>query len=140
MKQETYRNRYGNIFKFTPDSEGNVLWEGDFEYARGGYPNDYTLAYKSYIDDGGTLSISEFTIEVHRSLYDESSNYLGPSDIAQAYGSLVKSNKDIICMVDPSGGPYLAEGMASTMAHSEITGKTISHFVPYNGGYKIVLK
>jgi hypothetical protein len=32
----TYRNRYGDIHTFTKQKDGNVLWEGDFEYIRSG--------------------------------------------------------------------------------------------------------
>ncbi len=34
-----YRNRYGETFTFTKQEDGNVLWEGPFEYVRmGGDP------------------------------------------------------------------------------------------------------
>lgn len=31
-----YRNRYGDEHTFTKQEDGNVLWEGDFEYMRAG--------------------------------------------------------------------------------------------------------
>ena len=31
-----YRNRYGDEHTFTKKKDGNVLWEGDFEYMRAG--------------------------------------------------------------------------------------------------------
>tara|TARA_R110002033_G_scaffold116228_1_gene160568 strand:- start:112 stop:438 length:327 start_codon:yes stop_codon:yes gene_type:complete len=31
-----YRNRYGDVYKFTKQKDGNVLWEGDFKYMRSG--------------------------------------------------------------------------------------------------------
>ncbi len=31
-----YRNRYGDEHTFTKQEDGNVLWEGDFEYIRAG--------------------------------------------------------------------------------------------------------
>lgn len=31
-----YRNRYGDNYTFTKQKDGNVLWEGDFEYIRSG--------------------------------------------------------------------------------------------------------
>ena len=37
MSKETYTNRYGDEFTFTPDEDGNLLWEGNFEYHRYGY-------------------------------------------------------------------------------------------------------
>jgi hypothetical protein len=32
--KETHTNRYGNKFTFTEDPDGNILWEGNFEYIR----------------------------------------------------------------------------------------------------------
>lgn len=32
-----YKNRYGDVFTFTPDEDGNLLWEGDFQYCRFGF-------------------------------------------------------------------------------------------------------
>ena len=31
-----YRNRYGDIYTFTKQEDGNVLWEGDFGFIRSG--------------------------------------------------------------------------------------------------------
>ena len=31
-----YRNRYGDVYTFTKQEDGNVLWEGDFNYCRTG--------------------------------------------------------------------------------------------------------
>ena len=141
MKAETYKNRYGETFTFTPTPDGNVIWEGKFEWCRIGFPNDYTNAYRAYTTNGGLLGLKEFIEEVHRSIYGTNGEYIGPSDISRVYDPLVETRKDIINMVDPSGGPYLSEGMSSTMAHSEIEGKKISHFIPLqSGGYEIVLK
>lgn len=139
MKKEMHKNRYGEVFTFTPTNDGNILWEGKFEWCRFGYPNDYSNAYNTYIADGGMLELKEFIEEVHRSIYGTNGEYIGPSDMAQIYGSLVESKKNIINMVDPSGGPYLAGGMPSTMAHSEIEGKFISHFERIENGFKIIL-
>jgi hypothetical protein len=35
---------------------------------------------------------------------------------------------DVIDMVDPSGGPYIAQGGLSSIVHPDIIGKTVSHF------------
>ena len=45
-------------------------------------------------------------------------------------------DNDVIKMVDPSGGPYLASGMPATMAHSKAKG-IISSFTRNNGSYTI---
>ena len=34
MIKEKITNRYGDEFTFTQDKDGNVLWEGNFEYFR----------------------------------------------------------------------------------------------------------
>ena len=40
MKSQLYKNRYGDEFTFTPTEDGNILWEGNFEYNRLGFSND----------------------------------------------------------------------------------------------------
>ena len=82
ITKETYTNRYGDSFVFTLLKDGNIQWEGNFEYCRYGWPND---------------------------------------------------SVDIINMVDPSGGPYLTEGM-------KIMGKTIKEFKSNKEGYLIITK
>ena len=136
MKTEKYFNRYGDEYTFTPIDENTILWEGSFEYHRYGHPNVYDDAYREYVRDGGTMSMPEFVKEIH---YYDPETYES-SEIGKTYQSLVYSNRNIISMVDPSGGPYLSSGMASTYAHSEVKDKTISHFVETKGGYKIILK
>lgn len=77
-KPYTYTNRYRDVFTFTPTEDGNILWEGEFEYYR-----------CSPLDD------SKMDME-------------GP-----------------LYMVDPSGGPFICQGMKSTMVHPEIKGKVV---------------
>ena len=31
-----YKNRYGDVYTFTPQDNGNILWEGNFEFCRVG--------------------------------------------------------------------------------------------------------
>lgn len=92
MKAYKYRNRYGDVHSFTPTEDGNILWEGNFEYSRYGWKDDF----------------------------------------------------DRITMVDPSGGPYIAEGEKSSIVHPDIKGKEVSHFEEIREGqetiaYKIIL-
>ena len=131
--KQTMTNRYGDSFVFTLLEDGNIQWDGKFEYSRFGFPNDYTESYKAYTNLGGLMGFKEFKEEVHSSIYDENDKYVGPCDIARVYGKLVKSKKDVINMVDPSGGPYLSEGM-------EIMGKTIKEFKSNKDGYLIITK
>ena len=129
--KQTMTNRYGYEFVFTLLEDGNIQWDGKFEYVRVGFPNDYTESYKAYTNLGGLMGFKEFKEEVHRSIYDENDKYVGPCDIARVYGKLVKSKKDVINMVDPSGGPYLTEG-------TELMGKTIKEFKSNEKGYLII--
>lgn len=105
-----YKNRYGDIFTFTLQDDGNVLWEGNFEYCRIGMPNDYTRAYKEYIDDNCNsdhcMSLKQFKEEVHR--YDDETHQY----VYDKYNRMVESIKDKIDMIDPSGGPYISVGMS----------------------------
>jgi hypothetical protein len=132
ITKETYTNRYGDEFVFTLLEDGNIQWEGKFEYIRVGYPNDYTQAMFEYIrDTKEEISLKEFKELVHESIYDEEGKYVGPSEISKKYIHLVTSKTGIINMVDPSGGPYLTEGM-------KIMGKTIKEFKSNEKGYLII--
>ena len=133
VTKETHTNRYGDEFVFTLLEDGNIQWSGKFEYSRIGFPNDYLPAYKTYLTNDGSMGLKEFKGEVHSSVYDENGEYVGPCDIARVYGKLVKSKRDVINMVDPSGGPYLTEGM-------ELIGKTIKEFKSNKEGYLIITK
>ena len=39
-KQAKYENRYGDVFTFTKQGDGNVLWEGNFEHHRSSWSNN----------------------------------------------------------------------------------------------------
>ncbi len=131
VTQTTYSNRYGDKYTFTLLEDGNIQWSGSFEYSRVGFPNDYTKAYAAYLNFGGEMNLKEFKEEVHRSIYDENDKYVGLCDVARVYGPLVKSNMDVIDMVDPSGGPYLSAG-------ENWMGKTIKEFKSNSEGYLII--
>ena len=98
IRKETMTNRYGDEFVFTLLEDGNIQWDGKFEYVRVGFPNDYTESYKAYTNLGGLMGFKEFKEEVHRSIYDENDKYVGPCDINRVYGPMVKSKKDVITL------------------------------------------
>jgi hypothetical protein len=127
LTKETITNRYGDSFVFTLLEDGNIQWEGNFEYCRFGWPNDYTQAFFEYVrDTGGGINLEQFKELVHE--YDnEKETYV----IDRKYRELITSRTGVINMVDPSGGPYLKEGM-------EIMGKTIKEFKPNKEGYLII--
>jgi hypothetical protein len=105
----TYKNRYGDIFTFTLQDDGNVLWDGNFKYCRFGMPNDYTKAYNQYVNDNkhvqSLMSFNQFKDVVHE--YDDETHQY----IYDKYVRMVESIKDKISMIDPSGGPYISVGM-----------------------------
>jgi hypothetical protein len=137
-----YKNRYGDVFTFTKQEDGSVLWEGSFKHCRFGSSNDYKLAYETYCHDTGKVGDSPMHIEdfkeaIHEAVYDENDRYVGPSDIGNKYQSMVKSNP-WISMVDPSGGPYLNEHMdLGNFFSDEFDGLCIRSFESIETGYKI---
>jgi len=130
----TYKNRYGDVFKFTKDDNHDILWEGNFEYCRFGMPNDYTEAYNAYINDVDTpMVFEEFKEAVHK--YDD---VKGEYIIGNKYSSMVKSLKDEIDMVDPSGGPYISRGMA--LDNFGFKNYVVKNFKRIDTGYKIIVE
>jgi hypothetical protein len=137
MKVYKMTNRYGDEFTFTPQEDGTILWEGDFEHCRFGWPNDYTKAFFEYTrDTGGGISLEQF-IELVHAYDDEKKSYVLED---RKYGELVTSNTAVINMVDPSGGPYLCSGMAVESISEELEDMEIERFEPIPEGYKIYLK
>lgn len=137
MKTHKIRNRYGDEFTFTPQEDGTILWEGNFEHCRFGHPNDYTKAFFEYTrDTGGGISLEQFRELVHA--YDDEKESYVLED--RKYAELVTSNTAIINMVDPSGGPYLTSGMAVESISEELTDMEIERFESVEEGWKIYLK
>jgi hypothetical protein len=133
---EKYINRYREVYTFTSDDDGNLLWEGDFKWCRYGMPNDYSKAYRQYVDDGtpfGFMEMEEFKEKVHKHFHEE-------GHPMRKYVMLIESVKDEIDMVDPSGGPYITTDMNADLFHSELQGKKIDKIVPIKSGYKLILK
>lgn len=136
-----YKNRHGEVYTFTKQEDGSVLWEGYFKHCRIGSSNDYSLAYQNYCKDSSSMGINPMHIEdfknaVHEMVY-ENDQYVGPGVIAKQYQNLIKSNP-WISMVDPSGGPYLSEHTnLGEFFSDEFDGLCIRSFEPIETGYKI---
>ena len=128
-----YKNRYGDVYMFTPQDNGNILWEGNFQYCRIGYPNDYNKAYNAFVVDGGRLSFNEFKQSVHE-WDDETNTHYYPK-----YVVMVELVKDKIDMIDPSGGPYLQSGTNMGRYGEEFEGMIVKGFERINTGYEIIL-
>lgn len=135
MKQVIITNRYQEQYIFTLQEDGNILWEGPFEYFRIGYPNDYTEAYKRWHNDfpkTEMLSLEDFKSIVHT--YNEETGkhpYL-------KYLKLVKSDTNKIDMVDPSGGPYINVGMDMGLLNKELKGMVIKSIEKVKEGYLLL--
>jgi len=131
-----YTNRYNDTFTFTLQEDGNILWEGEFKHCRFAWPNVYKDAYEKYCADTDTnerMTMGEFKKAVHE--YDEEKSEYTP--LAKQYGPLVYSDTKSICMVDPSGGPYISADMDMKYISEEFKGRVVSSFVPVETGYLI---
>jgi hypothetical protein len=134
MKKIEYINRYNDVFTFSKTEDGNILWEGKFEWVRGGYPNVYDKAYQAYLQDEPNhdhlLDFEDFKQVIET--YD--------SEIYKKYSSLVYSNKDIINMIDPSGGPFINAWMDMGKFDSSFEGMIVDEFKSIPEGYLIKIK
>jgi hypothetical protein len=129
-----YVNRYGDVFEFSELSNGNILWTGKFEYCRYGFPNDYSLAWEVFQEDYGGMSYEDFKKNVHA--YDEEKKEHVFKDLLP----MITSIKDIISMVDPSGGPYITEGMDMGYFDKAFEGMIVQEFISRSEGYEIVIR
>lgn len=139
-----YTNRYGDVYTFTKQEDGDVLWEGEFEHCRFGFPNVYKRAYQQYCKDTAAqgmlpMHIEDFKRDVHEMIYNENHEYVGPSGICAKYGHLVYSDTTSVNMVDPSGGPYLSThtNLGERFDSEELKGLCISGFKRVDTGYMI---
>jgi hypothetical protein len=95
-----YYNRYKDKITFE-HIDNEVIMKGG-KWFRYSLSNDYSVAYKAYVEDGGTKPIEVFEKLVHQ-YNEEAKSY---TDLAKKYQPYVFSSKKID-MVDPSGGPYI---------------------------------
>ena len=138
MTMVKYTNRYNDVHTFTKVDETKILWQGNFDHSRFSWPNVYKEAYEQYRKDGGDLHIEDFKKEVHNYIHDENGKYVGPSEIANKYATMVYSDRNTINMVDPSGGPYLTRGIdLGEYLGKEFENRIVSSFEPVKTGYLI---
>lgn len=135
-----YKNRYEDEYVFTEDKDGNVLWEGSFNFCRFLCPNVYTEAYEKYKSDGGDISLKDFEVEVHRVVLDENGKYKEMSPISKKYGHMVYSDINDISMIDPSGGPYISIDTDLKYIDKIFENKIVKGFQKIETGYKILIK
>ena len=143
VKKIKYTNRYNEVYTFTKTEDGNILWEGDFEWCRYGWPNVYGDAYAAYCQDTEPelrISLEQFREAVHEPVYDQDGSYVSMSVISQMYAPLVYSDKTKINMVDPSGGPYLHAGQDMGVFNEFFKGMKIEQFKQVPEGYLILIE
>jgi len=139
MEKVEYSNRYNDVFTFSKTEDGNILFEGEFKWMRCSWPNVYTEAYDAYCADVDTderMTLGEFKGAVHE--YDKETFRSTP--FAKKYQSLVYSNKDVIDMIDPSGGPYMHSGYDMGMFDESFKGMIVEEFKSSPEGYLIIIK
>ncbi len=128
LEKFKYVNRYQDEFCFERVDEG-ILWKGNFEWCRIGWPNKYELAYEKYISDRNSeMKIKDFETEIFT------------NKNLSKYQKYVYSDQDVINMVDPSGGPYLTSGMKIKNILPIKSEEIIKEFKRVDEGYLIILK
>lgn len=111
-----YYNRYNDKITFSHKGK-TVTMSGHTPYFRYGYPNVYDVAYDKYLESAvvdaklkGTQILTQKEFE--KVLYvDKDDTGWHNNALYKLFGKYIYSDKDIIDMVDPSGGPYLSTGM-----------------------------
>jgi hypothetical protein len=131
INMKKYKNRDGDEYTFTLDNEGNILWQGSFQWVRTGSPNDYTNAYNSYRIDGGELNFEDFK----KLLLD---NYHNMAHPIRKYVSMVEAVLNRIDMVDPSGGPYITVGTNMGLFSDEFKDFIVGDIKRVDDGYKLI--
>lgn len=132
-----YTNRYNEKYTFTLDEEGNIIWEGSFKWSRFGRPNDYSEAYKKYLEDCNTnesiSTITDFRREMEKSFHEK-------NHPLYKYTELVTTLESQINMVDPSGGPYIEEDVNMGYFGEELKDLIVERFEKIEKGYKIIVR
>ncbi len=143
MKKIEYTNRYNDVFTFSKTEDGNILFEGELKWMRCGWPNVYDDAYAAYCADTDTderMTLGEFKKAVHEAVYGEDGKYQHMSETSQKYAKLVYSNKNVIDMIDASGGPYLHSGYDMGMFDKSFKGMIVEEFKSVPEGYLLIIK
>ena len=108
-KQAKYENRYGDVFTFTKQEDGNVLWEGNFEFHRYGWPNnpDGTSNYDiiDIVDPSGGPYIKAGQMLSHI-IYDTDFNVIVESFERVDTGYLIKTKPHVY---DPNDMSHLED-------------------------------
>lgn len=113
----TYLNRYRDEIIFEHIGDTVTMTGGN--WFRYGWANVYTDAYQVFLEDTSIHGISVSGIEEFEKLVHDYNN-----EVMKQYAPLVYSDKDKICFVDPSGGPFIG------------LGDNLNEFWPYDEKYQ----
>jgi hypothetical protein len=128
-----YKNRYGDVYNFIKDSDGNIIWTGKFEYVRTGYPNKYDKAYEQYLEDSGNLGFEDFITELLEYFHEK-------DHPMRKYVILIESVKDKIDFIDPSGGPFIGVGANMGRFSETFEDMIVEDIIEVEDGYKLIIK
>ena len=131
-----WKNRQGDIYTFTLQEDGSILWKGEFEWCRIMHPTVYNEAYQQYRKDGGQLHIETFKEKVHEFQY-KNGECIGLKEIGKRYNHLIYLDKGTISGVDPEGGPYINVHQELSWLGKEFQDLCVSSIVPTEDGYRI---
>ena len=95
-----YTNRYGDIYTFTKQDDGNVLWEGEFKHCRFGGSDSI-----SYIDPSGGPFIKKGQMLSHI-VYGDDLNVIVESFERVDTGYIIKCKEH---KVDPNDFSHLED-------------------------------
>ena len=96
-----YTNRYGDVYTFTKQEDGNVLWEGPFKHMRFGGSSDSV----SYIDPSGGPFIQKGQMLSH-AVWSDDFNVIVESFERVDTGYLIKTKPH---EYDPDDFSHLAD-------------------------------
>ena len=136
MNKIKYTRSPNDVFTFSKTEDGNILWEGEFEWVRCGCPNVYDDAYKAYCcntETDNTMTLGEFKKAVHE--YDPETHEA--TTLNKQYSKLIYSDTNKVNMVDPAGGPYLHAGYDMGLFNEFFKGMIIEEFKSVPEGYLI---
>jgi hypothetical protein len=131
-----WKNRHGDIYTFTPQEDGSILWEGKFEYCRVMHPTVYEKAYQQYRKDGGNMHIDTFREKIHEFRY-KNGECIGLAEIGKKYYHLIYSDDKTISGIDPSGGPYIKVHQELDWLGEEFKDLCVSTITSTETGYRI---
>jgi hypothetical protein len=129
-----YTNRHGDVYTFTLNKSGDIMWKGKFEHCRYGFPNNYDQAWEKFQERYNAIYISFNTFKAMVHTYDNQNREFVFKELVP----LIVSNTEMIDMVDPSGGPYISAGGNLGDFHEEFEGRIVKEFKPMKTGYKII--